>query len=594
MQLYNYQKTGVSFLKQRPKALLADPMGAGKSAQAIVAAKELGLSRILVICPASVKYNWQKEIGKWNSKATTFIVEGGKSQILKANYTIINYDLLAAKPLFIQLISRHYDLIIADEAHYIKNNRAKRTKCVYYPRGLKDRTDRLWLLTGTPVLNRPVELYSHLKALTPEKMGVYSSYLKFCQRFCAAYEGKWGWDVTGASNVPELSRMLEGFMLRRNKKDILPELPPVTYQTIDLPITKAQIKLNDKERGEYEKQEGILGELASVRRQTGLAKVNSMVDHIQDILEDKQKVAIFAYHRDVISALKEGLKEYLPLELTGATPAIKRKQAIDKFRTTVDNRVFIGQIQAAGVGIDGLQEVCDMIVFAEMTWVPGQMHQAVGRLDRIGQKNPVLVQFLVTPGSIDEDIADSIARKEKVIEVLIKPTKTEPQTEKETEMKVFLVKTIVNVEAEGLDVAVANVTEALKSVNAEIVELYSSPTANITNAAVPAPQAPVVDLRKDKPKAAKPKAKTKPKAEEVVEVTPGAPTELPGSEEMDGPGLMRYCNGKLGALGKEARTAKIKEVVEMFRADFGIEAVRDMPVAKVAEAKTKFDAMMAV
>ena len=152
--------------------------------------------------------------------------------------------------------------------------------------------------------------------------------------------------------------------------------------------------------------------------------------------------------------------------------------------------------------------------------------------------------------------------------------------------KVFLVKTIAHVTAEGLDVAVAEVTGALKGVNADIVEVYGAPSMEIPAQQAEA-QAPVVDLRKKKPAAKKKPAVTAPVEEEL--------TELPaGEESMDGPALMAYCNEKLGALDKAARTAKIKEVVAMFKEDFGVEAVREIATAKVAEAKDKFDTIMAV
>jgi SWI/SNF-related matrix-associated actin-dependent regulator of chromatin subfamily A-like protein 1 len=430
LQLYSFQKEGVRFLKANARALLAFDMGTGKTATSIVAAAEQNLQNVLVICPASVKYNWAKELKKWYTTCPYIqVIEGRGAKINPTpGWTIINYDLLATKKIFLQLINKHYDILILDEAHFLKNNRAKRTKCVYFPRGLKDRADRVWLLTGTPVLNRPVELYSHLKSLAPERLGHYTSYLDYCKRYCAARENRWGWDVSGASNLEELSKVLDGFMLRRMKEDVLTELPDKIFQTIYLTATDKIKKLVIKERGEYEK-ESILGALATCRRASGLAKVHLVVAHLENVLENKQKAVVFAYHRDVISAIMESCRAYKPVAITGNTPARKRQEAVEAFKMDPECRIFVGQIEAAGTGIDGLQDVCDTVLFAELSWVPGQMRQAIDRCHRIGQKNAVLVQFLVVAGSIDEEMARALGEKEKVIDKIVKRTRLEETVE---------------------------------------------------------------------------------------------------------------------------------------------------------------------
>jgi len=556
MRLYEYQRDGRDFLMERKYALLADAMGTGKTAQAVMAAKGLAFEKILVICPASVKYNWRKEILKWQPEASINVIEGRGARIPSTQYTVINYDLIHSKPVFLQLLNNHYDLIICDEAHYLKNNRAKRTKCVYYPRGLKDRTDRVWLLTGTPILNRPVELFSHLKALAPDRLGQrYTSYIEFCKRYCAAYEGKWGWDVSGASNMGELAAKLDGFMLRRLKKHVLKQLPEKIYQTLEIPGNQILIK---KERAGYEKErEGILGELATIRRKSGMAKVPYVVQHIKDILEDKQKAVIFAYHRDVISALMEKLRDYTPVKLTGDTPAHERQKAVDNFRTDESCRLFIGQIEAAGTGIDGLQDVCDTVVFAEVTWVPGQIHQAIDRCHRIGQKNAVLIQFLIAQGSIDEDIVASISTKEAVIQQVIRPQQTERE---ESDM--------------SIEKNIERIADALERIEAKL-------------------GAPLVV---EAPKPA-PKRKSTKAVEEAPASPPSAPAEpsAPAAEpEADGPKtgaeLMKYCNKKLALIeSAEDRSAVIKQVAEMFREKFDVKAIKELPAEHVAEAKVAFD-----
>uniref|UniRef100_A0A6M3M5E4 Putative helicase n=1 Tax=viral metagenome TaxID=1070528 RepID=A0A6M3M5E4_9ZZZZ len=422
MKPYEFQLEGIEFLRTRRNALLALDMGLGKTMVAILAIREISTTNTLVICPASVKYNWKKEIDKWWPGRSVHIVEGrSKKEIPQADFVIINYDLLISKLVLMQLIKRKWGVLVLDELHYLKNNAAKRTKAVYYPKGIASCADRVWGLTGTPVLNRPIELFSHLKALCPERLAPkYLSRYDFAQQFCDARETKWGRDESGASNLEELSQILEGFMLRRLKKDVLKELPDKTYQTIYL---KSKRTDTAKERKAYERsKESILGELASLRRENGIKKIPQIVEHVKNILEEKRKLVVFCYHRDVIRGLREKLAEYNPAVIEGATISRKRQDEVDKFRTDNKTRVFIGQIQAAGVGTDGLQDVCDTVVFAELHYVPGSLHQAIDRCHRIGQNNPVLVQFLVAEGSIDEDIAQTVARKEKIIAQIVKKT----------------------------------------------------------------------------------------------------------------------------------------------------------------------------
>ena len=430
MKLYPFQAEGVSFLTSKRRALLADEMGLGKTAQAIVASKELPQdSNNLIICPATVKIQWQREIEKWWPGRTTHIIEGRKKQeIPRVDFVIINYDLLLAKHTFLQLIRRKWGVLVLDEAHYLKTSSAKRTKAVYYPKGIADHADYVWLLTGTPVLNRPIELFTHLKALVPDTLAPkYYSRYDFAQKFCDARETKWGWDESGASNLEELSGLLDGFMLRRLKKDVLKQLPDKTYQTV---ILKGNANDIDKEREAYGKtKESILGELATIRRANGCNKISQVTEHIENVLREKRKLVVFAYHRDVIGGLRGTLSAYNPAVITGSTASKQRQKEVDCFKTSSECRVFIGQIEAAGTGVDGLQNVCDTVIFAEMSYVPGQIHQAIDRCHRIGQKNPVLVQFLVLEGSIDEDIAKTVSRKEKIIKQIVKPTKIKETVE---------------------------------------------------------------------------------------------------------------------------------------------------------------------
>ena len=207
--------------------------------------------------------------------------------------------------------------------------------------------------------------------------------------------------VSGAENLEELSGRLEGFMLRRTR-DVLPDK---TLQKIYMPFSKT-----------IEKYLFTGSETESIRRKIGIGKVEPSAEHITNILESEHKVVVFAYHTDVINGLKEKLKKFNPLVIAGATPSSKRQGIVEKFMELPKCRVLIGQIQAAGVGIDGLQHAASLAVFVEISHTPGEIKQAIGRLYREGQKRPCLFQFLMVEGTVDEQVLDSTLWYEKKID----------------------------------------------------------------------------------------------------------------------------------------------------------------------------------
>jgi len=329
-QLFDFQKEGVDFLANHRSALLADQLGIGKSAQAIHAAQQVGARSILVICPASIKYNWRKEGVKWGySEDDIYIIDRGVKTLPETGMFIINYDLIWRKKYVKLLAKREYDVLICDECHHVKNHRAKRSKAVWLKDGYCDKSIYRWMLTATPVLNRPVELHPMLSKLCPKRLGEYKNYIDYTRRYCRGHDGNWGWNATGADNLQELSGRLTGFMLRRTR-DCLPDK---TLQKIYMPTTK-----------EIEKQLFSGNETDSIRRKIGIGKIKPSVEHIKNILEDEDKVIVFAFHRDVIEGLEEELKEYNPVKLYGSTSQKERQKSINKFSTDDETRVFIGQI----------------------------------------------------------------------------------------------------------------------------------------------------------------------------------------------------------------------------------------------------------
>lgn len=403
-----FQIEGVDFLKDRTNALLADEMGTGKTLQALTALSHAATVKALIICPASVKYNWEREVRDWGFPWSVQVVESNKDQLKDTNITIINYEQVINNRRRFELYNRTWTHLICDESHYCKNFSTKRTEAILGAQGIKNKCARRWMMTGTPVLNRPVELYPLLKSLIPEKLGKYSRWLSFTSRYCEGHYGLWGYDATGASHIEELAEVLGGFMLRRLKKDIMSELPQKTYE---------KVLVNSKTKCELDELK------TAMRQEVGLAKIDAAVAHIKDILEQKDKVVVFGYHREVLETLRNKLTAFSPILVYGGIDSKKKDDLVQKFINDPKSRVFIGNILSAGVGVNGLQRVTDTAVFVELVYTPGAVHQACDRLHREGQRQAVLIQFMVIKDTIDEEMIDTIIGKERVIHKITRDDK---------------------------------------------------------------------------------------------------------------------------------------------------------------------------
>jgi len=420
--LYPFQKEGVSFLTKRKHALLADDMGLGKTVQAIIASIEVLANKILIICPASVKLNWKKELVYWGSLDTSnyfqkdniYIVNGRKAIIPNKKVVIINYDLVIYPEIQKQL-RREWHVVICDEAHYLKSRSSKRTHAVLGKTGIIRNSYFKWLLTGTPVLNRPIELYPVIQTLAGTLIEPHNTYTKFSTYFCAGYYDGFAWNDRGASNVDELANRIKPFYLRRLKKEVLSELPDKIFKTIFLPITPAINRVLDLEQDlEASEEGGNLGQLASIRRLTAEAKLPEVIQYAHDVLNNGcRKLVIFAHHKVIVQKLQQEFSS--SVVLVGGMTANAKQEALEKFINS-DIQLFIGNIKAAGTGIDGLQKVCSHVMFAEVSWSPGEMDQAVDRLHRIGQNSKgVQVDFLVAEGTIEEVMVRTLIKKTKLI-----------------------------------------------------------------------------------------------------------------------------------------------------------------------------------
>ena len=442
-----YQATGVRWLKTKTRALLGDDMGLGKTPQAIWAADELNLKTILVVCPAAVRYNWVLEFQKF-SKYQAEIVPSRPSAFGFPDVAVVSWD-WAARYGGTDLPVR--DLLILDEVHFAKNPNALRTKGVFSKAwqerdeerrrigpvlsGLAHKARRTWALSGTPAPNHPGELWTLLRTFGATPLG----YAAFTDTYCSKRVLDDGTSVMSVRKnmVPVLRQMLTGLMLRRLKKDVLTDLPPVDVQTMAVQsdpedhaamaavvekcggaITTLQnlIRRDPANAAQYIAQS--IEHLGSLRRVVGIAKARPTCEIIFDALENKaiNKVIVFCIHKDVVAIVRKQLAKFGVVAIVGETSPTLRKEAVEKFQKDPLTRVFVGNIIAAGTGLT-LTASQDVFML-EQDWVPGNNRQAIDRAHRIGQLGSVTARFVHLVNSIDEQVARVLARKAKDFEAV--------------------------------------------------------------------------------------------------------------------------------------------------------------------------------
>jgi SWI/SNF-related matrix-associated actin-dependent regulator of chromatin subfamily A-like protein 1 len=385
-------------------------MGLGKTLQYIRAADAVNAKHILVIVPASMKIGCARAFAALQTvKRNIFVAESTTSNIPPhADVIIVNYETLTStRPgnVYEKLKRRKpFDVVIVDEAHNIKNKDAQRTLRILGKNSPLKTANRIWLATGTPLLNYPVEIFAISSVLATECIRPYESYEAFTDYFCGGGRQNLNGRFVGASNIDELRERLKPFMLRRAKEEVLHELPGKVETTIEIP-GGPDVTLDDTP-------------MSTVRRETGLAKIDGAVGFIQETLQQVPKLVIFAHHRDVIFGLCDRLEG--ASALLGGMGIKEKQNVIDNFINSETSRVIILQTHTGGQGVDGLQGVCNYVVFAETDWSPGVMDQAVDRLHRIGQKNTLFVYYLVLAGeNLDVIITGSAIKKRKVINQLL-------------------------------------------------------------------------------------------------------------------------------------------------------------------------------
>ncbi|XP_052056444.1 DNA annealing helicase and endonuclease ZRANB3 isoform X2 [Apodemus sylvaticus] len=430
-KLLPFQKDGIVFaLRRDGRCMVADEMGLGKTIQAIAIAyfyKEEW--PLLIVVPSSLRYPWVEELEKWipelePEEINVVMNKTDIGRIPSSRVTVLGYGLLTqdAGTLLDALNNQDFRVVVVDESHYMKSRTAARSR-ILLPMVQKAR--RAILLTGTPALGRPEELFMQIEALFPQKFGTWIEYAK---RYCNAHIRYFGkrrqWDCRGASNLSELHQLLSDIMIRRLKSEVLSQLPPKVRQRIPFDLPPAAVKELNASFEEWQKlmkapnsgaMETVMGLITRMFKQTAIAKAGAVKDYIKMLLQnDSLKFLVFAHHLSMLQACTEAAIESKSryIRIDGSVPSSERIHLVNQFQKDPDTRVAILSIQAAGQGLTFT--AASHVVFAELYWDPGHIKQAEDRAHRIGQCSSVNIHYLIANGTLDSLMWAMLNRKAQV------------------------------------------------------------------------------------------------------------------------------------------------------------------------------------
>jgi SWI/SNF-related matrix-associated actin-dependent regulator 1 of chromatin subfamily A len=412
----SHQKEAIEKLAGSKRFILADDMGLGKTTSTIIAALETGAKKILIVCPASLKINWQREIENYSDRGV--YISEGKNFSIEHDFVIVNYDILKnfydLKNKENSLITQgNFDLIILDEAHYVSNGQAARTKLV---NSFSKKCERVWLLTGTPMTNRPMN-YFNLLSLVESPTAL--NWMAYAIRYCGGYQFTAGtrkiWNVAGATNLEELRDRTSRQVLRRLKTDVL-DLPEKIITPVYL---RLKSKLYEGLMGEYydwydknpDESSSLtvqFSKLMKVRQVIAEEKIKDTIELAENILEQDKKVIIFTNFTDTLNKIANHFGKQA-VKLDGSTSKPQRQYAVDQFQDNEKIKVFVGNLKASGVGIT--LTAAEAVIMNDLSFVPGDLAQAEDRAYRYGQKNSVSIYYPIFDNSVEAIIYDMVNKK---------------------------------------------------------------------------------------------------------------------------------------------------------------------------------------
>lgn len=421
-------------------------VGCGKTKMAIFYAEMLDLFPCMVVCPASVKSGWLREWKETNpDRRVSIISTSSPPEDFEADVIVINYDILGKRvtkengktSLEIRLDGmkkKSFSLVIADEIHFLKNRKSIRSKSF---KKLIHKVPSVIGLTGTLIMNRPAELLNilmlieRIKEIAPDDQ--YHHY--FFERYCNMKETNFGLDISGASNIKELNRLLkECCYFQVSKRDALKELPPISENVVECEITNKRAykkakgdllqfiedKFKDEKKVEKAARAEFLVKLSTLKQLSLEGKEKFIKKWVEEWLEanEEEKLLVFASQSTILTKIAEEFKE--GLLITGSTTTKKRDEILQKFFLQKKSRVLFANIGCLGTGVDGLQKVCSNMAILELPPRPSDLVQVIGRLERSGQENPVTIQYLLSPETIDQDLWEMLKGKKDVTDMLNK------------------------------------------------------------------------------------------------------------------------------------------------------------------------------
>lgn len=419
-----HQKLAIEKLLANNKFILADDMGLGKTTAAVIASLESEAKKILIVCPASLKINWSREIENYTDRKI-LIVEGRKWGST-FDYYIINYDIIKNfhttetgedSDEMKLLANANFDLAIVDEAHYISNNTAQRTQLL---NDILSKIPKVWLLTGTPMTSRPINYFNLLKIVESPITLNWQSYV---YRYCAGYQFNVGnrkvWNTSGASNLDELRERTKNLVLRRLKTDIL-DLPEkiINPLYLELKNTDYDEELDEfmritKDKSKKESLSVTINRLMKVRQIIAQQKVDYTCELIDKFIEQDKKVIVFTNFTSTLDMIHEKYKKNSVI-LDGRMSKQKRQDSVDRFQNEKKIKIFISNIIAGGVGIT--LTAAEGVIMNDLSFVPAHHSQAEDRAYRYGQKNSVLVYYPIFENTIEKIIYNMLQKKKNIID----------------------------------------------------------------------------------------------------------------------------------------------------------------------------------
>lgn len=419
-----HQKEAIQKLVENKKFILADDMGLGKTTSTIIAALESKSKKVLIICPATLKINWKREIENYTDRSV-YIAEG-KNFNTESDFVIINYDIIknfhdTKNKDNSQILFSKFELVVVDEAHYIKNAQAQRTKLI---NDITKSVDRLWLLTGTPMTSRPIDYYNLLNLV---ESPVAKNWMAYVIRYCEGYQFKAGprkiWNVMGASNLEELRDRTSGTILRRLKENVL-DLPDKIITPVYL---RLKSKMYEEIMGEYyewydknpEESKSLtvqFTKLTKIRQVIADEKISHTIELAENILEQGKKIIIFCNFTDSLNKICEHFGK-VAVKVDGSMSKPERQRSVDEFQENDKVKIFVGNIKAAGVGLT--LTAAEAVIMNDLSFLPSDHAQAEDRAYRYGQKNNVLVYYPIFENTIEGIIYDILNNKKQVISTVM-------------------------------------------------------------------------------------------------------------------------------------------------------------------------------